>query len=129
MYQSKILNPELAVLLARFRHTNTIVITDLGFPYWPQVPTVDISLTKDIPSVRDVLRALEGQLMIGHAWMAEEFWQHHEKSVAAEYSQLLGGLEINYEAHDTFKKRVPQCIGLIRTGDSTAYGNIILESA
>ena len=28
-----------------------------------------------------------------------------------------------------FKKRVPQAIGLIRTGDTTPYANIILESA
>ena len=32
------------------------------------------------------------------------------------------------EPHDDFKKRVPHAIGLIRTGDPTAYGNIILES-
>jgi D-ribose pyranase len=129
MYTSPILNPELASLLARFRHTNCIVITDLGFPFWPQVPTVDISLTKDIPSVRDVLRALEGRLMLGKAWMAKEFWDYHDDSLAAEYRQLLGGMEIQYEAHDDFKKRVPDCIGLIRTGDSTAYGNLIIESA
>jgi len=27
------------------------------------------------------------------------------------------------------KKRIPQAIGLIRTGDTTQYGNIVLESA
>jgi D-ribose pyranase len=27
-----------------------------------------------------------------------------------------------------FKRRVPQAIGLIRTGDTTQYANIILES-
>ena len=30
--------------------------------------------------------------------------------------------------HLQFKSRVPNAIGLIRTGDPTAYGNIILES-
>ncbi|WOO40261.1 D-ribose pyranase [Rubellicoccus peritrichatus] len=129
MYQSKILNPELAALLARFRHTNYIVISDLGFPFWPEVPTIDISLTADIPTVRDVLRATEGRLSIGNAWMAEEFWQHNDDTVAGEYKQLLGGMNITYEPHVEFKKRVPLSIGLIRTGDSTPYGNIILESA
>jgi D-ribose pyranase len=27
-----------------------------------------------------------------------------------------------------FKKRVPHAIGLIRTGDPTPYGNVIIES-
>jgi D-ribose pyranose/furanose isomerase RbsD len=31
--------------------------------------------------------------------------------------------------HDIFKRCVPLWIGVIRTGDSTAYGIIILESA
>lgn len=132
MLQSNILNPELAALFARFRHTNYLVICDLGFPFWPQVPTIDISLTADIPTIRDVLRATAGQLQVGQAWMAEEFLQHHgagAAAITAEYRQALNGLDITYEAHDSFKLRVPRSIGVIRTGDSTAYGNIILESA
>ena len=34
-----------------------------------------------------------------------------------------------YEPHVVFKKRVPNAIGLIRTGDSVIYANLILESA
>lgn len=132
MLHSKMLNPELAALFARFRHTNTLVICDLGFPFWPDVPTVDISLTHDIPSVRDVLRATDGALRIGGAWMAEEFRQAHGSEAAAiesEYRELLGGQKIEFESHALFKRRVPAAIGVIRTGDSTAYGNLIIESA
>ena len=35
---------------------------------------------------------------------------------------------VTREAHLDFKKRVPGAIGLIRTGDPTAYGNVIVES-
>jgi len=35
---------------------------------------------------------------------------------------------IERPAHLDFKKIVPDAIGLIRTGDTTAYENIILES-
>jgi D-ribose pyranose/furanose isomerase RbsD len=35
---------------------------------------------------------------------------------------------IERPAHLDFKKLVPNAIGLIRTGDTTAYGNIIVES-
>ena len=33
-----------------------------------------------------------------------------------------------YEPHVIFKRRVPQAIGLIRTGDTISYANLILES-
>jgi len=36
---------------------------------------------------------------------------------------------IAFEPHLEFKKRVPHAVGLIRTADTTQYGNIILESA
>ena len=49
MLRSGILNPAINSLLSRVRHTNTLVIADRGFPYWPHIETVDISLVDDIP--------------------------------------------------------------------------------
>jgi D-ribose pyranase len=42
---------------------------------------------------------------------------------------VLQGVPVSFEPHVEFKKRVPAAIGLIRTGDTTQYANIILESA
>jgi len=44
-----ILNPHVLSLLARVRHTNTLVIADRGFPFWPQIETVDLSLVDNVP--------------------------------------------------------------------------------
>lgn len=129
MLQSGILNPGVLSLLARVRHTNTLVISDRGFPFWPQIETVDISLVDDLPTVRQVLAALRGNFVIGKAFMAEEFNGMNGEAVQQEYAQLLAPVEIAFEPHVDFKKRVPAAIGLIRTGDTTQYGNIILESA
>lgn len=130
MIKEGILNPALLELLARFRHTNTIVIADRGFPFWPQVPTIDISLVDDIPTVRQVLAAIAANCVIGHAWLAEEIRSHNAAGVVAEYERILAGAKIQFEPHYTaFKLRVPQSIGLVRTGDTTPFGNIILESA
>jgi D-ribose pyranase len=51
-----ILNPAINSLLSRVRHTNTLVIADRGFPYWPQIETVDISLVDNIPRVPKFLK-------------------------------------------------------------------------
>ena len=73
MLKSGILNPAINSLLSRVRHTNTLVIADRGFPFWPEIETVDISLVDDIPRVLDVLRAIRQNFVIGAAIMAEEF--------------------------------------------------------
>ncbi len=129
MFRQGILNPQLLSLIARVRHTNTLVIADRGFPYWPGLETVDIALVNDIPTVRQVLAALRENFVIGAAWMAAEFQHENSKEVVDEYVQLLAPAEIQFEPHSTFKKRVPQSVGLIRTGDTIQYANIILESA
>jgi len=129
MLQRGILNPHILHLLARVRHTNTLVISDRGFPFWPQLETVDISLTDDVPTVRQVLGALKDGFSIGSAFMAEEFLEENEDPVRQEYAGLLAPLEIRFEPHVEFKERVPSAVGLIRTADTTQYGNIILESA
>ena len=58
MLKTGILNPQIQSLLARVRHTNALVIADRGFPFWPHLETVDISLVDDIPTVLDVLQAV-----------------------------------------------------------------------
>jgi D-ribose pyranase len=123
-----ILNPAINSLISRVRHTNTLVISDRGFPFWPQIETVDISLVDDIPRVLDVLHALRQNFVIARAFMAEEFLSVNSDSTKAAFASELAGAPILYEPHPIFKKRVPQAIGLIRTGDTTQYANLIVES-
>lgn len=129
MLRVGILNPAINSLVSRIRHTNTLVIADRGFPFWPQVETVDISLVDDIPKVLDVLRAIRLNFVAGRAFMAEEFRAANGKDTCLEFEEALAGIPLVYEPHVEFKKRVPQAVGLIRTGDTVQYANLILESA
>ena len=129
MLKTGILNPHILFLIARVRHTNTLVIADRGFPYWSQIETVDLSLVDDIPTVQQVFTALRGSFQIGAAFMAQEFLQNNSPAVQQAYAHLLSPVQITFESHLEFKLRVPSAIGLIRTADTTQYGNIILESA
>jgi D-ribose pyranase len=129
MLKTGILNPQLNSLLSRVRHTNTLVIADRGFPFWPKIETVDISLVDDVPTVLAVLRALRPNFQIGKAWMAQEFLKHNSARTRTAFAEALRGIELKHEQHVEFKKRIPHAIGLIRTGDTTQYANIILESA
>ncbi len=73
MLKSGILNPAINSLLSRVRHTNTLVIADRGFPYWPHIETIDISLTDDIPRVMDVLAAIQANFVIGRSSRRRSF--------------------------------------------------------
>lgn len=128
MLQTGILNPHVLDLLARVRHTNTLVISDWAFPYWPEIETVDISLTHNIPTVLDVLDLITPVFKVGRIWQANEFISSNTEEVVAKFTRSFGNIPLTREAHVDFKKRVPLAIGLIRTGDTTPYGNIILES-
>jgi D-ribose pyranase len=130
MIKSGILNPRLLDLIARVRHTNALVIADRGFPFWPQIETVDLSLVDGIPTVLQVIAAVKSNFVIGEAYMAQEFLLHNDDETQSAFASCLQEVEIVHEPHESrFKPRVPHAIGLIRTGDVTPYANVILVSA
>ncbi len=129
MLKSGILNPHINSLLSRVRHTNTLVIADRGFPSWRGIEIVDISLVDDVPRVLDVLAAIRANFNVGRAFMAEEFQAANSKKTRLAFEHALEGTSLLYEPHNKLKERVPLAIGLIRTGDTTQYANMVLESA
>ena len=129
MLKTGILNPDIRSLLARIRHTNTLVISDRGFPFWPTIETVDISLVDDVPTVLQVLNALRLNFVVGHVFMASQFSDVNTPETKAAFATALDGIPLTYEDHDIFKERIPKAIGLIRTGDTIQYANMVLESA
>lgn len=129
MLKNGILNPAINSLISRVRHTNTLVIADRGFPFWPQVETIDISLIDNLPRVLDVLQAIRANFSIGRVFMAEEFLSSSDAQTKRSFENALDEFAVIYEPHTAFKNRVPAAIGLIRTGDTIQYANMIIESA
>jgi D-ribose pyranase len=86
MLNTGILNPQLLSLLARVRHTNALVIADRGFPFWPTIETVDLSLVDDIPTVLQVLAAIRPNFRIAQAYMAREFLRDNTPATRAMFA-------------------------------------------
>jgi D-ribose pyranase len=128
MTNTGILNPQLLSLLARIRHTNALVISDRGFPFWPRIETVDISVVDDLPTVLQLIAAVRANHNFTQAYMAREFLKNNSAATRATFAKGLSGVPVKFEPHVDFKKRVPDAIGLIRTGDTTQYANVILVS-
>ncbi|HUB87052.1 MAG TPA: RbsD/FucU family protein [Verrucomicrobiae bacterium] len=128
MLNTGILNPHLLSLLARVRHTNALVIADRGFPFWPMIETVDLSLVDGVPTVLQVLAAVRANGSYNQAYMALEFKKNNSAATCAAFEKGFGSIPVKFEPHIAFKKRVPGAIGLIRTGDTVQYANMILIS-
>lgn len=128
MLKEGLLNPAINHLLSRVRHTNYLLISDRGFPTFPQVETIDISLIADVPRVLDVLRAVRANFQCGHAVMSAEFREVHSPELQRFYAEAMQGVDITWVPHSEFKQRARQVIGIIRTGDTTRFGNVLLES-
>jgi D-ribose pyranase len=128
MINHGLLNPQILSLLARVRHTNALVIADRGFPFWPQIETVDISLVDDVPTVLQVIAAVRANHNFTQAYQAGEFLKNNTPVVRQKFATALKGVPTKFEPHNEFKKRVPHAIGLIRTGDTVQYANTILIS-
>ncbi len=128
MLRSGILNPQLNSLLSRIRHTNLLVIADRGFPYWPMVETVDLSLVDGVPTVLQVLSAIRPNFDICEIFMANEFKEVNQPGTQGAFFKAASGIPLRFEPHVDLKKRVPGAIGLIRTGDTVQYANMIRVS-
>ena len=129
MLQSSFVNPALLELLMRVRHTNTLVICDVGFPSWPGSKRWTFPCGGGWPSVLDVCALLKPEFVIGGIWQAEEFVTHNDPETVARLDRAFEGSTLTREPHHLFKSRVPDAVGIIRTGDDVPYANLILESA
>ena len=128
MLKSGILNPRINSLLSLVRHTNTLIIADRGFPFWKEVETVDISLVDDVPRVLEVVEAIRSNFNVARAFMAEEFNQVNSPQTILDFKRALHGMALEFEPHIALKKRAPHATGIIRTGDTIQYANLVLES-
>ena len=128
MLKTGILNPKINSIIAQVRHNNLLVIADRGFTYYPQVEIADISLVDDVPTVLQVFKAIKLNFDICEIYMANEFKLENTPEVQESYSKAVGSIPLTFEQSANMKKRVPQAVGIIRTGDTIQYANMILVS-
>jgi D-ribose pyranase len=75
-----------------------------------------------------VLAAVRANHNFTQAYLAREFQKNNNTAVCGKFAKGLQGVPTAFEPHVEFKKRVPGAIGLIRTGDTVQYANMILIS-
>lgn len=128
MLKDGIINGQLASLLARFRHVNSIAIVDGPFPSYPEVETVDLSVNLGFPKIPDVLKILIPKLNITSYYLADEFYSKVEPSIVESYLKELEKVKQIKIPHEEFKLKVGKTLGIVHTGDDVPYSSVILNS-
>ena len=128
MKEIGLLNSEIADVIARLGHMDEMIVCDAGFPIPLGVRTVDIALAVNQPTVTEVLKVLLHDFSVEKIVIADET-RAHSPSMFAEIIELFGpGVAVETEPHTAFKQRSRNVKAIIRTGDFTAYSNVLLVS-
>ncbi|RKQ28567.1 D-ribose pyranase [Oceanobacillus halophilus] len=121
-----ILNSEIAKVLADLGHTDTVVIGDAGLPVPEGVVKIDLALTPGMPSFQEVVRAVADDMVIEKVTIASEIKDANPSQ--HEFITTFFDQERQYVTHEEFKKLTRNAKAIIRTGETTAYSNCILQS-
>ena len=137
MKRAGVVHAELARQLARLGHTDRFVIADRGLPLPRNLPVIDLALRPGLISFCDALDAVLGEVVVqSHVLAVEAVTAGRFAGPAAnpvelwltERGVLLGpGTPVPHEA---FKRLLhdDKVVFAIRTGEETAFANVILEA-
>lgn len=127
MKKGGILHPTLCRILAETGHTDMLTVCDRGFPVPPEPERLDLALVDDLPTVLDVLKAIDGEFVIDRIIVTEEM----KAASPARYEEMKAAyphIAFASVPHVRFKEICPESRAVIRTGDCTPYANIIIVS-
>lgn len=125
MKRAGILHAELSGRLARLGHTDYVAVADSGLPVPAGVPVVDLALRRGVIDFPTVLDALVSELVLEAHVIASQTLSSPALAWIDKHADALG--ERHLVDHEVFKDRLEACRFVIRTGEATAYANVILR--
>lgn len=129
MKKNGILNSDISRVLSYMGHTDCIAVGDCGLPIPDETERIDLALMFGVPTFMQTLKVVSEDMKIEKVILAEEIKDKNPK-VLKEIEELFEGQEIEFEfvSHTELKEKTKGCKAVIRTGETTPYANIILQS-
>ena len=128
MKETGLLNIEISDAIAHLGHMDELVICDAGFPIPLGIRTIDISLKVNQPTTLAVLTEILQHFSVEKIVLAEET-QRHSHTMFAQLTSLFDkSVAVETMSHTDLKQRSRGVKTIIRSGDFTAYSNILLVS-
>ena len=132
MKKNGILNSDISRVLSYMGHTDQIAVGDCGLPIPEETERIDLALKFGAPGFMDVLCEVKKEMKIEKIILAEEI-KTKNPEILEQILQLFDraeeDCEIEYVSHEELKEKTHTCKAVIRTGETTPYANIILQSA
>lgn len=127
MKKTELLNSEISYVISRLGHTQQIVIGDAGLPVPENVKRIDLGLVKGVPGFLQTLDAVLTEMEVEGIILAREIGERSPQ-MEREILERFPGVEAEYVEHEVFKERMKGCQAVVRTGETTAYANVILRA-
>jgi len=121
------LNRDIAAVLAKLGHTDTVIIADCGLPIPEDVLCIDVSIKIGKPSFLTVLKAVTADMEIEGMTLAQEI-EDSNQVLNNEILENYNATAIQYISHDDLKNQLKKAKAVIRTGEATPYANVILHA-
>lgn len=131
MKRQGILNSEISSVLSFMGHTDRICIGDCGLPIPDKTKRIDLAVRFGQPSFMDVLKEVSGDMKIEKIILAGEMKENSREllgEVEAYMKENAGAPEVVFVPHEELKRLTADCKAVIRTGETTPYANVILQS-
>ena len=133
MKKNGILNGDISRVLSYMGHTDRICIGDCGLPIPDETERIDLALRFGQPSFMDVLQEVAGDMKIEKIVLAEEIREKNPEqlnNIINFFNSYETGFKpaVEFVSHEELKKMTNGCKAVIRTGETTPYSNIILQS-
>ncbi|WP_257348899.1 D-ribose pyranase [Pseudalkalibacillus decolorationis] len=122
-----ILHPEVSHLVASLGHTDYVVLADKGFPVPDHTKRINLGITEDLPTILQVLNVIVTELQIDRIIVTEEMLDispERFKVLHQKYPNIL----FEKITHQEFKELSSHSKGIIKTGDTCPYANMIVVS-
>lgn len=130
MNKGKCINPCILAAVSRLGHGDKLLIADGNYPLASKTADAEkiwVSLSPGLPTVTDVLTALQSVINIEEATVMEPC-EGPEPGIFAEFSTLLDGMPLNklgrYEFYDECSK--PSLRLAIATGEQRTFANLLI---
>ncbi len=122
------INREVAYALAKQGHGDLLMVTDAGFAIPSGIDVIDLSVSENKPMVLEILAMLNKFHSVEKVIIASQTKQVNP-TLFTNISKAFGGtVQAEIVDHSQLKELSKTVKTVIRTGDFTAYGNVILVS-
>jgi D-ribose pyranase len=128
MNETGTINRGIAKVLSEQGHGDLLMVVDAGFAIPKEVEVVDISLGENNPMVLTVLAELRKFYSVEKIIMANQTKEISPTLFDAISKSFGENIPVETIDHTDLKLLAKSVKAVIRTGDFTAYGNVILVS-